>query len=63
MLRVAPDESTPERLLEDLYPGGFVVADWEKCLSCDRDVDGYIYVEGERYGYCYEHYDKEKAAC
>lgn len=56
MLRVAPDSSTIERLIEELYPGGIQVAEWEKCLICDKDVDGYIYVAGLRRGYCANHY-------
>lgn len=57
MLRVAPDASTPERLLDDLYPGGFLVAEWEKCDMCDQDVDGYIYLQSRRRGFCAPHYD------
>lgn len=56
MLRVAPDASTIERKLEELYPGGIEVTEWEKCLECPKDVDGYIYVAGMRRGYCNDHY-------
>jgi len=57
MLRLAPDPSDKERVLEELYPGRvFEVVDWDKCLECDRDVDAYIYTAGMRRGYCNEHY-------
>ena len=61
MLRLAPDPSDKERVLEELYPGReFLVAQWEKCISCDKDVDGYIYVAGMRRGYCNDHYNLAK---
>lgn len=57
MLRVASDPSDKPRLLDELYPGGdFVVVAWDKCVECDRDVDAYVYVAGNRRGYCSEHY-------
>lgn len=57
MLRLAPDASTVEHKLDELYPGGsFEVVEWEKCIQCDRDVDGYIYVAGMRRGYCSDHF-------
>ena len=59
MLRVAPDSSTIERTLEELYPGGIFVIEWEKCLYCGRDVDVYIYETGERKGYCFDHADSK----
>lgn len=56
MLKVASDSSTVERRLEDLYPGGVQLLEWEKCLACDREVDGYIYTPtGERQGFCFNH--------
>jgi len=62
MLRLAPDPSDKERLLEELYPGReFLVAEWDKCLSCDKDVDGYIYVAGMRRGYCNDHYNQARS--
>ena len=57
MLKVAPDPSDKERLLDEVYPGrDILVVEWEQCLSCDREVDAYIYVAGLRRGYCNEHY-------
>lgn len=56
MLRVAPDSSTVEHTLEELYPGGFQIAEWEKCLNCDKEVDAYIYIADTRQGYCFAHY-------
>lgn len=56
MLRVASDATTIERRLEDLYPGGVELLEWERCLSCDREVDAYVYVAGIRRGYCYSHW-------
>jgi hypothetical protein len=62
MLRLAPGPSDKERLLEELYPGReFLVAEWEKCLTCDKDVDAYIYVAGMRRGYCNDHYNITKS--
>jgi len=57
MLRVAPDASTKERVLDELYPGREIkpVA-WDSCLHCKQDVDVYVYRAGKAYGYCYEHY-------
>lgn len=60
MLSVAPDSSTVERKIEELYPGGFVVADWEKCICCDLEIDAFIYVAGLRRGYCFNHYSTER---
>lgn len=62
MLRVAPDSSTVERKLEELYPGGFKIVEWEKCLLCDADVDAYIYIEEVCKGYCFAHYEVAKHA-
>lgn len=62
MLRVAPDSSTIERAIEELYPGGIFVIEWEKCLSCGMEVDAYIYTDGVRQGYCFEHYQVNKDA-
>lgn len=55
MLKVASDASTIERRLEDLYPGGVQLLEWEKCLLCDREVDIYKYTAGIRRGYCFTH--------
>lgn len=55
MLKVASDSSTVERRLEDLYPGGVQLLEWEKCLLCDKDVDVYKYTAGIRRGYCFTH--------
>lgn len=63
MLRLAPDASTKERLLEELYPGRDIeVVAWEKCLNCDKDIDAYVYVAGIRQGYCFEHYTSRNRA-
>lgn len=55
MLKVASDASTIERRLEDLYPGGVQLLEWEQCLLCDKEVDIYIYKAGIRKGYCFNH--------
>jgi hypothetical protein len=56
MLSLAPDSSTIELKFDQLYPGEIVVVDWELCIVCDKEVDGYIYVGGSRRAYCAEHY-------
>jgi len=61
MLRLAPDPSAKERLLDELYPGrSFSVVTWDKCVECDRDVDAYIYTAGIPRGYCNDHYLRGK---
>jgi hypothetical protein len=62
MLRVAPDASAPDRTLDELYPGGFLVVDWELCAYCDQEVDGYIYAAGVGKGLCNTHYALVKAS-
>ena len=62
MLRLAPDPSDKPRLLDEIYPGRDVkpVA-WSKCLDCEADVDGYIYVSSVAFGYCNAHYSEHRS--
>lgn len=63
MLRLAADPSEPLPGLEVLYPGRDIeVAEWEKCLDCDQEVDGYFYEAGVARGYCFAHYDRIRYA-
>lgn len=58
MLRVAPDASTIEHKLTELYPGEIELVEWERCCKCDKEVDVFVYTKSStiRQGYCYTHY-------